>query len=66
MAEDYWIHTDEGQHWLNCVREAGGAPGPGDSALEWLDRVVFLATGKPATEATRKAARLAYSDEVIR
>lgn len=44
--EDLWIHTDDGQHWLNCVREAGGRPAPGETTLAFLTRVFYLATGR--------------------
>lgn len=46
MADDFWIHTDEGQHWLNCVREAGGGPAARQSTLDFLAHVVWLATGR--------------------
>lgn len=36
----------EEQHWGNCAIEAGGKPGPGESALEFVERVCDLATGR--------------------
>lgn len=45
-GRELFVSWAEEQHWTGCAIEAGGKPGPGDSALDFCERVIDLATGR--------------------
>lgn len=46
MAAGLFVSRAEEQHWTNCAIEAGGEPESGEGALEFVERVCDLATGR--------------------
>lgn len=46
MSPGLFASRAEEQHWTNCAIEAGGEPESGEGALEFVERVCDLATGR--------------------